>query len=235
MSTTTVVAIPLAMGPMMVNAYLLLGERVVIVDTGVAGNARHILEALSASGRGPSDVSLIMLTHGHGDHVGSADALREATGAPIALGAGDEDKALRGYDLEMRGRNLLSRSMLAVIRRRAGRSGGPATGPVADIIITGELSLAQYGVDAVVVPTPGHSRGSLSVFTGPGDALVGDIIGGGGRSRKAPKRGIFVSDEDAMSASIGRIIGREPRLTYTGHDAHPFTLPELREAFPELC
>jgi glyoxylase-like metal-dependent hydrolase (beta-lactamase superfamily II) len=234
MAQTVVVPIPISMGPMLVNAYLLIGERVVVVDTGVPGNEERILGAVSEQGREPADVSLILLTHGHGDHTGSAAGLREATGAPVALAEGDLEKARLGFDLEMRGRGLMGRTLLAVIRRRNARRPSSPSGPEPDIVITGEFPLGAYGMDAVAVPTPGHSRGSLSVFTEAGDALVGDILGGGGRSRKAPTRGIFVSDEDAMDASIREIIARAPRLTYTGHDAHPFTLAELREAFPEL-
>ena len=107
-------------------------------------------------------------------------------------------------------------------------------GPRADIIIAEERSLAEYGVDAIAAPTPGHTQGSLSVFTAAGDALVGDLLGGGGRSRKGPKRGIFVCDQAAMDASIGAIVARSPRRAYTGHDAEAFTLEQLRAAFPEL-
>ena len=233
MSEMTVVTIPVSMGPMLVNAYLLVGEKkVVVVDTGVADQLDRLLAAIDTAGRRPADVSLIVLTHGHGDHAGSADALRAATGAPVAVGAGDQEKMRLGYDAEMQGRGVAGRSMLALIRRRSQSSGTRADGPVADIVISEETSLAPYGVDAVVVPTAGHSTGSLTVFTDSGDALVGDLIGGGGRSHGAPKPGVFYNDDDAMSESIAAVIAREPRLVYTGHDAHPFTLEQMREAFP---
>jgi len=86
MSDVKVLPIPVRMGPMTVMAYALVGDRVVIVDTGVGGQAERILERIAEEGHAPGDVSLILLTHGHGDHAGSAAALRDATGAPIALG-----------------------------------------------------------------------------------------------------------------------------------------------------
>jgi glyoxylase-like metal-dependent hydrolase (beta-lactamase superfamily II) len=218
------------MGPMNVMAYLLVGERVVVVDTGVAGQTDRILNAVRAEGRSPADVSLILLTHGHGDHAGSAAALSDATGAPIALGAGDEEKCLHGRDTEMRARGLVAKTALAAIRKRqAGGTSNP--GPVPDLIFDAERSLKEYGIDAVVVPSPGHTRGSLAVFTASGEALVGDLLGGGGRSRTAPARGVFVCDEDAMDASIQAVVARGPRLVYTGHDREPFTLAQLTAAF----
>jgi glyoxylase-like metal-dependent hydrolase (beta-lactamase superfamily II) len=218
------------MGPMTVMAYLLIGDRVVIVDTGVGGQTDMILSRVAAEGRAPEDVSLILLTHGHGDHAGSAAALRDATGAPIALGAGDEEKCLAGKDTEMRGRGVVGKTALVAIRKR--QAGGPANpGPVPDVVIDGEHSLLEYGVDAAVVPMPGHTRGSLAVFTASGDALVGDLLGGGGMSRSSPAKGIFVCDEDAMDLSIREVIARRPRLVYTGHDTQPFSLEEMTSAF----
>lgn len=236
MTDTRVVAIPVHAGPMTVNVYLLVGERVVVVDTGIGGQSPLILAALAEQGRRPSDVSLILLTHGHGDHAGSAAALREATGAPVALGAGDEVKCLAGIDTEMEGRGFIGRSMLKLIRSRqnAAPAGSGPVGPQPDVVIAEERSLAEYGVDAIVVPTPGHTRGSLSVFTADGVALVGDLLGGGGRSRKVPRRGIFVCDQEAMDASIDAVIARSPRLTYTGHDAEPFSLEQLHAGFSEF-
>jgi hydroxyacylglutathione hydrolase len=235
MSDTHLVPVPLRMGPMTVMAYLLVGERVVVIDTGVSDQQARILHALASAGRAPSDVSLILLTHGHGDHAGSAAALREATGAPIALGTGDEEKCASGVDREMRGRGAFGRALLGFIRSRGrGSSNSSRSGPEADIVVDREMSLLPYGVDATVVPTPGHTRGSLAVFTASGDAIVGDTLGGGGRSRSKPQRGIFVCDEQAMDASIRAIIERSPRRVHTGHDGEPFTLEQMRAAFPGL-
>lgn len=229
MSEVRVVPVPMRMGPMSVMAYLLLGDSTVVVDTGIAGQEGRILARLAKEGRTGADVSLILLTHGHRDHAGSASALKEATGAPIALGAGDEEKYAAGRDTEMRARSATGALLMRFLRRRARPE--HAALPAPDLIIDIETSLAPYGVDAVVVPTPGHSRGSLSVFTGGGDALVGDLLGGGGRSRPRPERGIFVSDEAAMDASIAAVLARAPRRVFTGHDMESFTFEQLATAF----
>lgn len=233
MTEVRVVPVPIRMGPMTVMAYLLIGDRVVVVDTGIAGQAQRILDAVAGHGGSTADVSLILLTHGHGDHSGSAIALRDATGAPVMLGAGDEEKCASGIDTEMRARHPLNKTLLAAIRRRHAMTSSPV-GPVPDIVVDRERSLLDFGVDAVAVPTPGHSRGSLSIFTADGDALVGDLLGGRGRSPRVPRRGGFVCDEDAMSESIRYVLARRPRRTFSGHDESPFSLDELTDAFGSL-
>jgi glyoxylase-like metal-dependent hydrolase (beta-lactamase superfamily II) len=228
-----VVPVPVKVGPMTAMAYLLLGDSVVIVDTGISGQTRRILDRLAAEGRAAADVSLILLTHGHGDHVGSAAALRDATGARIALGAGDEEKCASGIDKEMRARHPLNKTLLRAVRGHHAMSPAPR-GPVPDVIVDKETSLLGFGIDAVAVPTPGHTRGSLSVFTAGGDALVGDLLGGRGRGRKILRRGGFVCDDEAMSDSLRSVLAREPRRTFTGHDEVPFSLDQLVDAFGSL-
>jgi glyoxylase-like metal-dependent hydrolase (beta-lactamase superfamily II) len=57
---TRVVAVPLSIS----NAYLLLGDRPVLVDTGVPGEEARLAGALRAHGVAPQDLALIALTHG---------------------------------------------------------------------------------------------------------------------------------------------------------------------------
>ena len=79
-----------------VNVYLVKGPKLVVVDTGAPGSAPKILAALAKQGFAPADVSLILLTHAHSDHAGSAGELRKATGAPVAVHRGDLDMLRRG-------------------------------------------------------------------------------------------------------------------------------------------
>ena len=74
-----------------VSAYVLVrGGEAAIVDTGVAGSADAIGDALRASGLGWSAVAHLILTHSHRDHAGSAAAVMErAAGAKGYAGAED--------------------------------------------------------------------------------------------------------------------------------------------------
>ena len=74
-----------------VSAYILVrGGEAAIVDTGVEGSAEDIERSLVGVGLTYGDVGHLILTHHHGDHVGSADqVLTFATEATGYAGAED--------------------------------------------------------------------------------------------------------------------------------------------------
>jgi glyoxylase-like metal-dependent hydrolase (beta-lactamase superfamily II) len=74
-----------------VSAYVLVrGETAAVVDTGIAGSAGAIGDALSAASLGWADVRHVLLTHHHPDHVGSlAEVLGQATDAVAYAGEPD--------------------------------------------------------------------------------------------------------------------------------------------------
>ena len=55
-----------------------------IIDAGMPHQAAAILKRIRALGHSPQDVRVILLTHGHIDHAGSARLLKRLTGAPVA-------------------------------------------------------------------------------------------------------------------------------------------------------
>ena len=59
--------------------FFIRGSRPILVDTGLPGNAPKILAAMQAEGYKPWDLALIIITHVHTDHFGSAAALAGAT------------------------------------------------------------------------------------------------------------------------------------------------------------
>ena len=68
------------------------GDAITLVDALFPASIRHLHTALRAIGREPGDVRALILTHGHFDHLGMADALADA-GLPDGAGPGGEEAA----------------------------------------------------------------------------------------------------------------------------------------------
>jgi hydroxyacylglutathione hydrolase len=166
----TVYAGPVAL-ERFVYAYVIVADRVWLVDTGVAGSAPKLLAAVTEAGRTERDVAEILLTHSHIDHIGSAKALVDLTGARVHAHPAErrwiEDIDCQAKERPVPGFHQLCNSSVAV------------TCPLADEQVL-ELSPA---LQVRVIATPGHSPGGVSflleeqgiLFTGDAVPVQGDM------------------------------------------------------------
>jgi hydroxyacylglutathione hydrolase len=196
------------------NAYLLLGQRPVLVDAGSPGDEAPILAALVAAGRSLRDLAAIVVTHAHCDHAGAAAALRAATGAPVLLGAGDVAMAAAGRNLPLVPTGLEARLVRPFVPQEF-----PALVP--DEVVVDSLDLARFGVAGTMRPLGGHTRGSAIVKLASGDALVGDLLRGGrlgGRWRATEPMTHYYEEEPAAVASVvDQVLADGARRLLVGH------------------
>ncbi|MFI8824784.1 MBL fold metallo-hydrolase [Streptomyces sp. NPDC053431] len=214
MSRTKVVPIPV-MGRHHINAYLLLGRRPVLVDAGTPGSGRRIYEQVAAHGMDPADVSLIVVTHGHLDHFGSAAELHRLTGAPVAGHVADLGPYRTGRVREPylptgpMGR-LMARNKNLHMQVEPFEPG---------VLVTGETDLDEFGIGARIMPTPGHTAGSVSVLTDRGDLVAGDLIANSffGLVRGRPANPPFHDDPLLNLASLRKMLALNPTRLHVGH------------------
>lgn len=203
----------------MLNSFILVGERPVLVDSGMPGSARKILAALTREGFAPGDVSLILITHRHVDHIGSAAELQRATRAPVAVHTLDADW-LRAGDGGTRPPTGLGGRFFDL----TGLPGQPVEPCEPEIVIDGDFDLSPYGVPGgVVLHTPGHTAGSVSALFRNGDVLAGDLAIGGvsflggialkGHVRKPP----FEDDPTAVRRSLLQLLDGGAERFFVGH------------------
>ena len=50
------------------RVYLIAGETLALVDTGLLGGARKVEDYIRSIGRRPEDLELVLMTHSHPDH-----------------------------------------------------------------------------------------------------------------------------------------------------------------------
>ena len=196
----------------------------VVVDAGTPGSSVKILAELSKLGIFPQDVRLIICTHGHVDHVGGAGELRMATGAQIVLHKADAKFVREGKSAPLSPTGFFSSLFAAIIRRIKILPLEP------DIIIEGEMDISSYGVEGILVPTPGHTPGSISVVLAEGVAIVGDLLAGGMLPwRRGPGLHFLLDNPAEALRSVHAILAKATGLIYAGHGG-PFEPDQVRKA-----
>ena len=150
------------------SVFVLLDDQVTIVDAGWRGTGRGVLHALERLGRRPADVSDILITHHHTDHLGDAAYLREACSAGIAAHR-DEAPIVQG---ETTTPSPFTNRIVARLLSPLVASRRPKPVPVDRRLDDGDFLGA-----ARVVHSPGHTPGSISVHVpGRGLLMVGDAL-----------------------------------------------------------
>lgn len=195
------------------------GTNAILVDTGNPGSEGAVLRKMSEIGLDASALSLILITHGHSDHMGSSGDLRKLTGAKVAIGAADSQAVQTGMNPKLTPTNMIGRIACLVIPKRI-KGFTPYT---PDLLIDTEMSLKPFGIDGTVLQTPGHTAGSLSVLLETGEMLAGDAIMGTGRKAAFP---LFAEDAGRAAESIARIAGMSPAKIHVGHGG-PFTAEDI--------
>jgi len=203
------------------NAYLVLDERPILVDTGFPGDYSLLKARLSAHRIRPVDLSLVVITHAHFDHTGNLASLKREADISIACHANAARNLRDGTSAVMRPGTVLGRVVRPLL------SLSPKLRPLApDIVIERETSLRPFGVHGRLLPTLGHTDGCLSVVLEDGSAIIGDLVMNGLFRTKTPHVPIFLHDPRAWEASLRGLLDRGVRRFYPGHGG-PFDREEI--------
>jgi len=143
-----------------VYVFLIYGEKICLVDSGVAGSEKIIFQYLKDTGRSPQEISMLILTHAHPDHIGSAAAIKRITGCTVAAHASErawiEDVALQAKERPVPGFFDLVGGSVKVDRA----------------LKEGDKLTLDGCPDLRVLHTPGHSCGSISLWMAEEGALI---------------------------------------------------------------
>ncbi|MCB0063337.1 MAG: MBL fold metallo-hydrolase [Caldilineaceae bacterium] len=201
------------------NAYLVQGTRPILVDTGAPGDTARIVRALQQNGVALTDLALILLTHGHGDHAGSAAALRQQSGAPVMIHRADLDMIQAGRNRPFHTTSLEAKLIKPFVNR-------PFPPVDADIVVDGATELAAFGIAGQLLSIPGHTHGSVALLLQEPDrkqpaAIVGDLLMGGRFGGALwptwPQQHYFAEAPGLLPKSLERLLAQQPHRFYVGH------------------
>jgi glyoxylase-like metal-dependent hydrolase (beta-lactamase superfamily II) len=228
MASTQIIRIPiLPLG--MVNAFLIRDDAgCILVDAGIPGSERKIGRVLARHGLSFTDIRLIIITHAHTDHAGSAARMRQLSGAPILAHRDDADYYSRKEPMTYCPASRFGRLFL-----RTPLPHQPYEGFVPDIMMTDgdAVNLLDFGVDGLVRHTGGHTPGSIAVELSSHDALVGDLVASGiliggiaftGHAIRPP----LEDDPQTVARELTRMVHAGARHFYMGHGG-PLAAPEV--------
>jgi glyoxylase-like metal-dependent hydrolase (beta-lactamase superfamily II) len=172
-----------------VNTYLFTGKTVTMLDTGTLKTVHILEQTLNQIGYTFSDIDQIVLTHGHIDHYGAARKIVEGSQSPVTVVAHEEDQSLIEHGVEVPQEQFVKYYQLMgvpLIFQDSLRLMGRIFSFLAEncqvdrFISDGDkISMGDY--EASVIGTPGHTRGSISLYLEkegllfPGDHMLGHI------------------------------------------------------------
>lgn len=175
------------------NCYVVHGasDQAAIIDPGA--DCDEIEACIAEVGL---EVKLILLTHGHFDHIGAVAALRRRHGVPCLLHL-DDHKLVRRANLY----------------RLLFESDEPIEVPAVDPLSVGEASFTIAGMKVEAIHTPGHTPGSVCFLIGD-DLFSGDTFHRGRCGRVDLPGG----DAEELARSLERLRGLAPDIrVHPGH------------------
>ena len=177
--------------------YLLDFGELVLIDSGTGIGFEQTIGNIEMIGFNPAEISAVILTHCHMDHIGGAALFRQHFGSQIIMHALDAEIIERG-DQHMTAAwcfGIYLRAFPIDVKLRGGK---------------GQLSFGNYTVNWIHIP--GHTPGSIAVyFDGGGKRVLF------GQDVSAPLLEDFKCDPIAWRESMDKLLALDADILCDSH------------------
>ena len=214
-------------GDGIVNAYALSdGDEVTLVDAGFPRSMDALVDALGRAGHQPADVTTVLITHGHIDHMGTARRWQRDHAARVHAHP-DELARLQGRRAGGRPAGLALAALPSLWRRHTWRfllhglrHGLLRPDWLEEIEVTNDDEQLDVPGRPRAIATPGHTEGHLAFhLPDAGMVLTGDalttvnVLSG----ERGPQVEALTVDRAAADRSLERVAALDVEVLLPGH------------------
>jgi len=207
--------------------YLLQDQGIIMIDGGTPRRMRAFIKGVGKLPINPEQIKLMILTHGHWDHIGCAKEIKERTGARIALHRNEKEwleKAMKPMPPGVNRWGVILGKAITMILPLV----HIPTATVDVVIGDDGFPLAEYGISGRVIYTPGHTSGSVSVLLDNGEAFVGDMAMNMLPMTLRPELPVFAEDFERLKESWRLLMDQGAKTVYPAH-GKPFPIDVIKE------
>ncbi|NOR79191.1 MAG: MBL fold metallo-hydrolase [Methanophagales archaeon] len=176
------------------NTYVIRGEQTVLIDPGLGNYLGLLLKEMQEDGIAPKEVDVIAITHLHPDHCDATAALKDVSGAKVAV-----------HSSQWEYRDMLLEAASRVLGIEAKKF-------KVDFVFEDSLEHTELRI----LHTPGHSPESICFYAVDKKTLIsGDLVFDKGIGRTDLPFG----NTEALINSINTISTLDTELLLPGHGA----------------
>lgn len=179
------------------NTYFIRGANgSILLDTDYAGTLQMFYKEIKKNGISPKDITYILATHYHPDHMG---LVGELVSMGVKFLVMDTQVPNLHFSDEIFSRDKTLRMLPSVPEDKA------------EVIACKDSRafLAALGIDGEIVSTPSHSEDSITLVLDSGDCFVGDL---------EPMEYMDGYEENkALQSDWEKVMSFSPRVIHYGH------------------
>jgi len=209
------------------TCYVIQDIGTIMVDGGPSKAIEKFKKYLIQYSINPNEIKLVVLTHADFDHSGSAGAIREITGAKIAVHENDRailEEGRFNFPPGVTAWGKISHAIFEPLLKKF-----PIPPQKADIILNNEdYPLSDFGIDGRIIYTPGHTAGHVSVLMENGDLFAGCMAHNIRLFTPGPGLPIYSEDIEQIKKSWKLVIDRGAKMIYPGH-GKPFHIDSIKK------